>query len=76
MNKVMKDEIKFDDASLNIIYDPKKEEGLIQVPENATLKEVIELINDINLNITADEELRKKWKHWMPNIKKEKGDST
>ncbi len=70
----MNDEIKFDVDSMYINYDPKKAEGLIQVPENATLKEVIELINDINLNITGDEELAKKWSKWMPNnTVKEKG---
>ena len=50
-------------------WDPKKAEGLIQIPEDATLKEVIELINDINLNISNDEELAKKWSKWMPNTK-------
>lgn len=65
----MNDEIKFDDSSMNVIYDPKKAEGLIQVPEDATLKEVIELINDINLNISGDEKLAKKWSKWMPNTK-------
>lgn len=59
----------FNGVSLIRSYDPKKADGLIQIPENAPLKEVIELLNDINLTITANEELAKKWKKWMPNGK-------
>ena len=65
----MNEKINFDDISMNVNYDPKKAEGLIQIPKNATLQEVIELINDINLNISQDDELAKKWNKWMPNTK-------
>lgn len=48
-------------------FKPKKAKGLIQIPKLATLKMVIELLNDINITVVNDGDLDKKWKHWMPN---------
>ena len=53
--------------TLTIDFDPKKQKGLIQLPESASLKTVIELLNDCNLSISGDEKLNEKWKDMMPN---------
>ena len=54
---------------MEMIYEPKKSEGLIKIPEHATLRMIIEFMNDCNFNISGDKELEAKWKHWMPNAK-------
>jgi len=68
-----------EDLTLNISDDmkidlsPKNATGLIQIPEDATLKEVIEFLNDMNFTVFGDDELAKRWNKWMPNTVKEKG---
>ena len=64
----MADKIRFENNDgLTIDFDPKKQTGLIQLSKDATLNDVIELMNDLNLVITGDEDLKKKWSKWMPN---------